>query len=218
MADDSIYAVLTGDLVASSKFSGEDRQRMVEVLKGAFRSVGELQQPAGFEIHRGDSFQGLMEDPSHALAASLLIRSSLRKEQPDSSPENWDARTAIGIGTIEYLPDRISEGNGEAYRRSGPLLDEMKGGRRLRLHTPWQAVDEELNTQAALLDAVIAKWSSAQAEVVFELLGGRSRKEIGRNLGISQAAVHYRVKGAGWEAIERFLERYRSLINMKIPA
>ncbi len=218
MPGNDFYAVLTGDLVDSSKLSPEHRQRMLEILKEAFAAVDELLEPAGFEIYRGDSFQGLVKDPSRALEASLVIRSTLRMDQPDDAPVNWDARTAIGIGTLENLPERVSEGTGEAYRRSGPLLDDMKGDRRLRLATPWEEIDEELNTQAALLDAVIAKWSPGQAEVVCALLGGRSRKEIGRNLGISQAAVHYRVKGAGWTAVERFLERYRAVLKSKISA
>lgn len=218
MTGNDLNAVLTGDLVDSSKLSPEQRQRMLEILKEAFATVDDLLEPAGFEIYRGDSFQGVLRDPSNALEASLVIRSTLRMEQPDDAPVNWDARTAIGIGTLENLPERVSEGNGEAYRRSGPLLDDMKGDRRLRLATPWEEVDEEFNTQAALLDAVIAKWSPGQAEVVCALLGGSSRKEIGRNLGISQAAVHYRVKGAGWTAVERFLKRYRSVIKSRISA
>ncbi|MEX0770906.1 MAG: SatD family protein [Balneolaceae bacterium] len=217
-----LYAVITGDIVDSSKITKEEHSLLLDTLKSAFEDITSLyadkkEEAIPFDIFRGDSFQGLIPHPESALAASLLIRASLRKNQPESSAVSWDARTAIGIGTIDYPPKNISEGDGEAYRRSGPLLDKMKTHQRLSIITPWKEMNEEMNVQAALMDAVIAKWSPEQAEIVLELLEGKSRKLIGQQYGISQAAVHYRVKGAAWSAVEKFLHRYEFLIKQKWP-
>lgn len=217
-----LYAVITGDIVDSSKITKKEHSLLLNTLKSAFEKATSLYADQGetipFDIFRGDSFQGLISHPESALEASLLIRGSLRKNQPESSAVSWDARTAIGIGTIDYKPQNISEGDGEAYRRSGPLLDKMKTHQRLSILTPWEELNEEMNVQAALLDAIIAKWSPEQAEIVLELLEGKSRKIISQQFNISQAAVHYRVKGAAWSAVEKFLQRYKILIKQKIPA
>ncbi len=219
MSTKSLYAVLTGDVVGSSKVSKEDRDLLIDTLKASFDKINALNtndsHSISFDIYRGDSFQGIITDPASALPASLVIRSWLRKTQPEKSSINWDARTAIGIGSIDYLPEKVSEGDGEAYRRSGPLLDAMKTDERLTINTPWKELNEELEVQTALLDAVIAKWSANQAEIVAELLDGKPRKQIGKEFGISQAAVHYRVKGAGWFAVEKLLERYKNVIRVK---
>lgn len=228
MKKDTLYAVLTGDLVGSSRLSPGKRDKLLDALKSAFARVSDRHARKGdhhqegdkalaaFEIYRGDSFQGLLEDPAEALEVALVIRGCLRANQPGGSDTPWDARIAIGIGAIDQKPERTPEGTGEAYTRSGPLLDSLKSDQRLRIRSPWEDVDREVNTGGALLDAVLAKWTPAQAETFLELVRGRSRKEIAEDFGISQAAVHYRVKGAGWTAVHRFLKRYRSLVKRNL--
>lgn len=219
MDKNKLYAVITGDIVGSSR-AGNDRSFLLDALKNAFDRMQSIyrdqSKTIAFDIFRGDSFQGVISNPGLALAASLIIRSTLRKNQPSGQSSNWDARTAIGIGMIDYLPKNISEGDGEAYRRSGPCLDKMKKEQRLSIITPWKEVNEEMKAQASLFDAIIAKWSPQQAEVVLELLEGKSREEIGKVFDISQAAVHYRVKGSGWFGVEKFLDRYQIVLNERM--
>ena len=172
---DPLFAVITGDLVNSSKLSTECRSELRGVLKEAFVEIQSIASGRAFEIYRGDSFQGVLSDPTEALRAVLILRSMLRSRQPSGSETAWDARMAVGTGTIEHLPANVTEGDGEAYRRSGPALDEMKGSEKLRIITPWDTFNSELEASDALLDAVIAKWSVGQAEVVLELLREKSR-------------------------------------------
>lgn len=219
MAEEDMRSVITGDIVNSTKVEGPQHKSLMSSLKASFSCIskqfGSTSSEIKFNIFRGDSFQGIIPNPSAALHASLIIRSSLRKAQPADSSFSWDARTAIGIGTIDYLPKEASEGDGEAYRYSGRSLDQMETNQRLAVKTPWETVNDEVESQAALLDAVIAKWSPSQAEIVLELLQDRSRKEISSEFDISQAAVHYRIKGSGWTAIEKFLQRYNNIMNKK---
>lgn len=215
-------SVITGDIVNSTKVEGKQYTQLIESLKKSFNCIAELHTDKSskiiFDIFRGDSFQGLIPNPLAALPASLIIRSSLRKAQPSDSSFNWDARTAIGIGDINSLPDNASEGTGKAYQYSGTSLDQMKTSQRLAIVTPWTTVNNEMQSQTALLDAVISKWSPSQAEIVLELLKGKSRKKISAEFDISQAAVHYRIKGAGWLAIEKFLQRYQNIINQHLAS
>jgi len=219
MAEVNMRAVITGDVVNSTKVEGSQYKTLMDSLKASFgcisKQLGNTSSEIKFNIFRGDGFQGVIPAPTAALHASLIIRSSLRKAQPTNSSFSWDARTAIGIGTIDDLSKEASEGTGEAYRYSGRSLDQMETNQRLAVKTPWKAVNNEIESQAALLDAVIAKWSPSQAEIVLELLQGKSRKEISSDFDISQAAVHYRIKGSGWTGIEQFLQRYENIMNKK---
>lgn len=216
----SIYAVITGDIVNSTKVDKKYYDQLLDTLKNAFSRINDQyaqdDTPISFGIFRGDSFQGVIPNPEVALSASLIIRSFLRKSQPKKISYNWDARTAIGIGTIDYLPAKVSEGTGEAFKYSGTHLDRMQTEQRLSIVTPWKEINDEMKSQTALLDAIIAKWSPLQAEVVLELLEGKSRKEIGKKFDISQAAIHYRVKGAGWFAIKKFLHRFENILKNKL--
>jgi len=98
-----------------------------------------------------------------------------------------DARIAIGIGTISMLPDgRGGEGDGEAYRNSGPSLDRMtKESRFIKVTTPWESMNQELDVECALLDTIISKWSSKQAKVFIETWKGKTQKQMAPELSIS---------------------------------
>lgn len=228
MTRQHLYAVLTGDVVDSTKLVKSEYARLQEALKQSFAMVEsytssrQRESPASdkpdnrrsqFRIFRGDSFQGLLQQPHTALAASLIIRATLRTNRLEKSGITPDARIAVGIGPVDYLPEEITEGDGEAFRLSGPRLDRMKSGEYLSIVTPWSDVNDELRVHTSLLDTIIGRWTPEQAETVLMLLEGKDRKEIGHQLDISQAAVHYRVKGAGWTAVNKLLDRYIELLH-----
>jgi DNA-directed RNA polymerase specialized sigma24 family protein len=68
-----------------------------------------------------------------------------------------------------------------------------------------------------LLDAVIARWSKAQAEaVLIRLLLGRTQKEAGETLGVSQPAIAQRLRAANVDVLETLFARYETLIGRAI--
>src|SRR5699024_347987 len=138
---------------------------------------------------------------------------ALRHNQPGEVENGWDARIAVGTGTVDYLPDEITEGDGEAYQNSGPVLADLKGHFRAAIKTPNEEHNKEVRAQCGRLDAVIAKWTPNEAEVVGMLIKGMTPKEISTALNISQPAIHYRMKGAGWFAVEALLERNKQMIK-----
>lgn len=207
------FAVITGDLIASSK---KERSSLLEELKVVLERITlpetRLALPP-FELYRGDSFQGILSHPEEALKDALIIRTCLKKsnKNPDS-----DARLAIGIGTIDFPSTTIAESDGEAFRNSGPILDEMKNGIKIKVKSPWKEINDELEVALILADAIISRWSPSQAEVIVQNLEGTKQTEIASALGISQSAVNQRLKAANWEAIEKLIERYRYLIAKSI--
>jgi hypothetical protein len=214
MNHDQIYAVITGDIVGSTKLSVESRDFSLSSIESIFKYVrsthGDIN--AHHVIYRGDSFQAVISIPGIALEVSVMIRSTLR-----AFKNQLDARIAVGLGTIDYRHGKtISEWDGEAFRRSGPVLDEMKGDRRLQISTPWKDVDAELRIELALLDLIIRKWSRPQSEAIRLQLQGYTQERMAKELGISQPAIQQRLSSAGAPSLTDMIQRYQTLIEINI--
>jgi hypothetical protein len=214
------YAVITGDIVGSSKFKANQWEDILSVLKNSWAMVDEIfpgSLYAPFGIFRGDGFQGILSDPEKALAAAIIIRSCLRTGITVLKRHKAvDARMVIGIGTIDFLPEeRVAEGRGEAYSNSGPFLDKMKGDPRLLIRVPgaWDHLNREFDTECALLDVIINKWSEEQAQVMLYHFKGFTQERMAAELEITQPAVRSRLKGAGEWGIDIFVERYKQQIS-----
>lgn len=208
-----MYSVLSGDLVGSSKLNEKERKEVLTVLKGSFKLIASVYPGAvksNFDIYRGDSFQGILCEPGFSLGAAVIIRAYLRSKIERKA----DARIAIGIGKIDYLPAHITEGYGEAYSLSGKLLDEMKKSRyNLQIRTPSEEINNELKVEFIMLDFVISRWSPEQSEAVIEHLKGFTQERIAKKISISQPAVHKRLENAGVWLIDKMRYRFEKLIS-----
>lgn len=215
-------AVITADLIESSQYEEEVLKKVLDTLTSEFDQIIKQHKKKNvrLSIYRGDSFQGIIEDPVNALLISLQIKAAINSIHLKQTGKNRayskiaDFKIAIGIGSIDMERKAISESNGQAFQFSGRSLDEMKtGNRKTRLKTPDPEVDDEFNTSFYLLDTITDKWSTASAEVVYYLLKGLKEQEIAAELNITQSAVNQRKKASGWEAITGLLERYQYVIT-----
>lgn len=217
--DNKNYAVITGDLIDSAGIVGDYK----EILEGIASDIRQYHDEAfGFDIYRGDSFQGLISNPTKALKISILFRAGLRRYSKGSSIDNiWDARIAIGVGTIKNIDNpteiKLKTADGEAFIRSGRSLDSMKfEAIQLKICTGDQKLDDEFAAVCPLLDAVIGRWTTSQAEAVYmQLLEEITQEEIGRRLGISQRASGKRLESSNIDKMKQFFNRYINLIGWK---
>ena len=210
-----MQAVITGDLIDSTKYSPKELDTILDTLNNEFKRV-KNQYNADFKIFRGDSFQGIVLDPTVALELVFTIKTSINKLALSNSKVSGltDFRIAIGIGSVNLKRESILESNGEAFQFSGRTLDAMKSDYpRLLLKTNNIDLDEEFNVNFSLLDSVMSKWSRASAEVVYYLQKGMKEKEIAHALGINQSAVNHRKKAANWDSISLLLKHYKSAIS-----
>lgn len=214
-----LYAVLTGDVAKSSGLAADDRRQLLPVLKDAFSKIESILGSEiiafPFEVFRGDSFQGVLQKPELALSAAVLIRAVLRSSFKSTLKNAVDARIAIGIGSINLMPDSNSgEGDGEAYRNSGLSLDTMpKHARMMVIKTPWQDINDELNVECALLDTLISRWTTAQADVVLHYFDGHTQDEMASVLNISQPAIKKHIDSANIFELQLMIDRFTKLIN-----
>lgn len=226
-------AVITGDLVKSRSIKDIDISSVINSLKDTFGEINHqlLNGEGTFEIFRGDSFQGLIPKPELALLIAIIIRARLRTYEPStgitgsnkiSKPLLYsfsDARIAIGVGTIRYNADRITESQGEAFQKSGHSFDTMKkDNERLTIVTPWENINKEFEVECKLADALISRWTASTAEAMYHhLLYDINQKELATQLEITQPGVHKRLVVYGnINSIRALLNRYNELmINAK---
>lgn len=225
----NIKAVITGDLVKSSRIKDADMAPVINSLKNTFKEINIqlLNGKGSFEIFRGDSFQGLIPNPGLALLVSIIIRAHLRRYEPSKVQGQdklnkpilnaySDARIAIGVGEISHKANRISESQGDAFEKSGRALDALKpDNERLSIVTPWEDINSELTIECKLADAIISRWTATTAEAMFHyLLYNRNQLELATLLKITQPGVHKRLVIYGnMPSVQSFLNRYHDLIT-----
>ena len=220
-----MVAVITADLVDSSLYKEEFLNTVLNTLRAEFEEIRSLngREKLRFEIFRGDSFQGVLRKPVDALRIALQIKAAVNQISSRETTTGRavskvaDFKMAIGIGSLEFERESISESNGQAFQFSGRTLDEMKTEtQRTRIKTIDEDINEEFNTSFFLMDMLMEKWSTASAEVVYYLLQGMKEREIAEKIKISQSAVNQRKKASGWDAISRLVERYESVLSKKL--
>lgn len=209
------YAVLTGDIVNSSKLTKVDRKLLPGVIKRAARETKKAfpdAVPLEIEVFRGDSWQMLVLDPVLSLRIGLYFRACLRSGQERG--RGLDTRTAIALGAIDFVPKgKVSEGDGEAYRASGQALESLPAGRFLAVTGAAFPQPNPLDAITVLMDALIQDWTGKQARAVAGALRGWTQERIAKAWpeSISQQAITKHLGGAHWPAFETavaFSEQY----------
>ncbi len=200
-------AIITGDVVFSSLFSSEVKENVLGAISRLFKNHN-----GRMEIYRGDSFQGLLNDPLQALDIAYQIRMLTRLLTPKTNVV-MDCRLAIGIGTIDNESDKVLQNDGPAYRNSGPYLDKMQKDERIVCITPWKKVNDELDTEIILAEELVKRWTRLQVEVLIEAINGENQIRIAKKLNITQSAVNQRMMAASWNAIHVYLKRYKQIIR-----
>lgn len=214
------FAVLTGDIINSSKLKVIQRKSLLDALTELLdtyktKTKNNLKIKAAFEIFRGDSFQIQLDSPEQSLRMALLVRTFLQcKIVVGNRQIPADARIAIGVGTVNAPANTLAESDGEAFRFSGRLLDTLKKQpNQLAFKSRKPTLDAELNTSLVLLESIMNRWTVLQSEVIYYKLQGYTEVVIAEILKIKQPAVNQRAKAASWLAIERLLLRYQDLLT-----
>lgn len=212
-----LYAVVTGDVIASSDLSSTRRRVLHEAmtatskaLRAAFKSV----IPAEVDIFRGDSWQMVITQPALALRAALFYRAGLRSRMQS---HDFDIRMGLAIGTIQFIPgNRISAGDGEAFQLSGKALESMSKSMSMSFSFPDRPGERALNVVVQLVDSLAARWSDKQALAVTGALQGWKQNKIAKTCWknpISQQAVAQHLNRAAWNSVETALAFFEETVQ-----
>jgi hypothetical protein len=213
-------AILTGDLVGSSRYTGQERRRLHTAMA---RVAEDLQDwfgptlPRPLDVYRGDGWQLLVRDPRLSLRVGLAFRALLKAH---TGEDRADSRLAIGVGPIDFLPpEGVSAGDGPAFRVSGGLLQAMSRRERMDIGVA-EASDTPLTrclrVVVRLIDGWVRTWTVPQARAVGGALRGLTQQEIATTCwqpAVTQQAVAQHLQRAGWHAIGEGLAYFESALE-----
>lgn len=217
MEHDKLYAVLTGDLVKSSKLDSDEFQsvkdclkKAVEKLDGLIKSIPQKLVKGEIDFYRGDGWQLLLTQPKYALRACLFLRAYLKAHS------KGDTRISVGIGRVDHIdPRQISLSTGKAFEISGKTLDELKTRRQMTAAFPYymEGKYDNLISVFELCDVIIQGWTEKQAEAISWALHGLNQSQIAEKIdpGIKPQNVGKHLREAGWYALEWVLKRTEEL-------
>lgn len=187
----TIHAVLTGDLVGSSRLDPASLQGARQTFEAASAEIARWSPQlvaSTPDFFRGDSWQLLLTQPGFSLRAAFYIRARLKAGDPD-----WDTRIAIGLGEVAKIDkSRTSLSSGEAFLLSGHALDAMGSGTTLVVAARPQARSlAALDVLARICSTMADDWSPKQAQAVCLALapGAPTQAEMAERLGVTQQAV-----------------------------
>lgn len=209
------YAIITGDIVGYSATS-ESREtttgRLRELLDLATSEYGSRAVPKAV-LFRGDSFQWATDQPKWGLRVALLLRCGLLAITPSDTSQVYDVRVSIGIGAVDQWGDSLSTSDGEAFRNSGPFLDQMEDSARIRIQQQNPDTQGLLDVVCKMSDALSAKWSPLQAQALLQRLQGMAQKEIARDLFVSEAAISQRLNAMHWPVVAKWLDWFETYFS-----
>jgi hypothetical protein len=204
MVDTSIYAVLTGDLVASQQAGADIVERAMSQIKASAQDLSAItDNDTRFTRFRGDGWQIILAHPGLILRACLILFADLK-----AAGIGMETRISAGIGPADHLgTTNLADATGPAFFISGNHLDVMPKNRRLFIAGGRQA---DQTWQTAIFDLVewqSRTWTQAQAQAVAMALrqDWKTHQDIAARLGITRQAVQSRLEGAGFQRLDNAL-------------
>lgn len=201
-------AVVTGDVVASSKLSPVKRKKLQNRLNIFIKKIALLYPDFKAEQFRGDSLQCIFtKNKTAALRTTLSLYCFL-------ASEGFKMRQSIGLGEITFSSNNIITSDGVAFRLSGENVDELKKRNELINVASADAVfNDEWKVHSISLNYLLERLSDAQAEALYLQLQNAKQEDIAKALHISQPSVHQRLQAAGWNVINKILQRFETIVT-----
>jgi hypothetical protein len=209
----SIGAVLTGDIVNSTKLFESHEEKLVNALTLFFKNYTH-------EFYRGDSFQVYVKQPKKALRLALVCRAlAIGITGQEETEISGDVRIGIGIGEINNPVHKLGTAKGEAFLLSGRQLDALQidlGGsdRRLAISCGDDKVNIGFQVMADYLDNIYKGMTGKQAAVIVELLSGTTQQQLTVTLNKSKSTISQLANAGRWPEIERLLHQYEELVKL----
>lgn len=203
----AIRAVLTGDIVNSTRIGKVNERKLI-------KSLQQVLAAHLFEFYRGDSLQIYIKEPKQALQIALLCRSAGMSIAQDEVVAISDVRISIGIGQVNTSVRTLGNAKGEAFILSGRAFDEIVHTEtRLAISTANSLANTGLQVIADYINAIFKVMTSKQAAVIFELLKGESQQQVAAKMKKSKSTINQRVSAGRWSEIEKLLRQYENIIN-----
>jgi len=231
---DKLYAVLTGDIVKSSKLSVKEHELVLKSLNKIVKTFPQMHMPLAKEkiqwvgpaIFQGDTWQVMINLPEYASLAAFYLKANLIVQSSTYT------RMSIGIGGVENLPeDNLSKARGDAFTYSGRGLSLLKSNEHMvcwfvppiRQPIRKKVGDTEyqnlfLNASFIFAGRISGEWSKLEAFAVSRTIQGVKQEKIASQWpdgATTQQNVGDALRRAKWTEIESVLNLYQKYLNEK---
>lgn len=209
MAKNIHAVIITGDIIASSKFTPVKRKKLQNRLNAFIKRINGSYPDFKAEQFRGDSLQSVFtKNKTAALRITLSLYCFL-------AAEGFKIRQAVGVGEISFKSGNVITSDGTAFRLSGENIDELKKRNELiSIASADTLFNEEWKVHSATLNFLLEHLSSAQAEALYLQMQNTKQENIAKALHISQPSVHQRLQAAGWIVINKILQRFEAAVTV----
>ncbi len=199
-----MQAVLTGDIVNSTKLTPSKERGLIKILQQAL-------DPYKYEFYRGDSFQALIKQPADSLRIALLCRTAAISIIDKTKT---DVKISIGIGEVKERIKTLGAAKGEAFILSGRAFDELeKTAQRLIIATANEKANISFQLISDYINSIFSRMTPKQAKVIFELLKGGLQQDVVKRLRKSKSTISQHVSSGRWAEIEKILNQYQLLVQ-----
>jgi hypothetical protein len=186
-----IFAVITGDIVDSSRVSGSAKAKLAGALEDISKELDSVGcGVASLDIFRGDSFQIILEEAGQIIDAALFIRVWFHRVSI-SGTDVLDARLGLGLGPVEYHSKNESLSDGTAFRLAAQSLEmayQDKLGN-IRFASEFKEPDPEVNAILIAMEPYLSTLTRPQAEALWWSMTGLTHSGIANKLDVAQSTV-----------------------------
>ena len=206
----NMIAVLTGDLVNSTKMSNATYTEVTNSLKGFLQDVNDKYRAIG-EVYRGDEFQIQYPDPAHALKSALLIKLALHLSK--SSPKPIQCTLSLAYGAYDIYDNTPNTSSGPAFIESGRGLEKAQRGE-FSLRFQQESDNDDVQLLNQFLNHLLNRLTKTQAELLYQYIESDfvEHKKIADITGTTRQNISNRLGNIG-----AFLVRdYMAVINKKV--
>lgn len=194
-----VVAVLTGDLVSSTKMTDSKLASVLDTLNQVLKEQSQFGL-GEYDQYRGDAFQLMLNNATQACRAAILIRLSLLTHKAD-------ARISLGLGSVSSPRSRIKSAAGEAFTLSGRGLDSMAKSQRLTIASHNPQFQDQLQLLTRFVDATLTRITATQSSAVYQYLIAEhpSHQDVADTLGCSRVNATKLLNQANYDLIQDFI-------------
>ncbi|MCB9223404.1 MAG: fumarate hydratase [Crocinitomicaceae bacterium] len=229
-------SVISGDIIASTHLTLNDREIIEKSLRGYFRHLTENYN-CYCRLIKGDYIEIIVPEPSQGLRIALALKAYIksikiskitlaRRDRMVDLYKKHGIRVALGYGELTTINREKGIIDGEAIYLTGRRLSEQSThGYHERIVVKetlfFDSNHQELNIHMqpiiSLLDVLLYKATPKQSQVLHYKLMNNSEKDISKKLRVVQSVINQHSTSVGWNAIESTVEYYEWLLrNMKL--
>ena len=210
-----MIAVLTGDIVNSTKMSTQTYSNVIQSLKAIINQIHEKYGAVG-EIYRGDEFQIQFPNPLHAIECTLLIKLSLHAAKFSNKP--IQSTLSLAYGNYSQLNDKPNTSSGAVFINSGRGLDQAsRGDISINFEKTSENEAQKMTLLTQFLNHQLNRLTRTQAELLYQYIESTyaEHKKIADITGTSRQNISNRLGNIGAFLVRDYVNLVNTTVNNK---